>query len=151
VIEKRIITIIQPNKQLKRMPSVDIDASQWQKLTQSREKQTTVITPLGMMMLEIQGELELPKDFASLARRDSPNEGRFSEQDGETLIRFGSLQIDGERATLFVGKKQRLLGKVTKLDVPMGIMHFNSKDNKVELVDVMKYKVIFKDRPLPIM
>ncbi|QHS73827.1 Ctf8p [Saccharomyces paradoxus] len=133
------------------MPSVDIDATQWQKLTQSREKQATVITPLGMMVLEIQGELKLPKDFASLAKKDSQHDGRFSEQGGQTIIRFGSLQIDGERATLFVGKKQRLLGKVTKLDVPMGIMHFNSKDNKVELVDVMKYKITFKDRPLPIM
>ncbi|EJS43364.1 ctf8p [Saccharomyces arboricola H-6] len=133
------------------MPSVKIDATQWQKLTQSQNKQTTVITPLGVTMLEIQGDLELPKDFASLAKKDSKHDGRFSEQDGQTIIRFGSLQIDGERATLFVGKKQRLLGQVTKLDLPMGIMHFNSRDNKVELVDVMKYKIIFKDRPLPIM
>ncbi|CAI4039564.1 hypothetical protein SMKI_08G2320 [Saccharomyces mikatae IFO 1815] len=133
------------------MPSVNIDTTQWQKLTQSREKQATVITPLGITMLEIQGELELPSDFISLAKEDSQHDGRFSVQDGQTIIRFGSLQIDGERATLFVGKKQRLLGKVTKLDVPVGIMHFSSKDNKVELVDVMKYKIIFKDRPLPIM
>lgn len=128
-----------------------IDTTQWQKLTQSPGKQVSVITPLGMTMLEIQGELELPKDFASLAKDDSSHDGRFSVQGGQTIVRFGSLQIDGERATLFVGKKQRLLGKVTKLDVPMGVMHFNSRDNKVELVDIMKYKIIFKDRPLPIM
>ncbi|CAI4064149.1 hypothetical protein SKDZ_08G2360 [Saccharomyces kudriavzevii ZP591] len=133
------------------MPSVRIDTTQWQKLTQSPGKQVSVITPLGMTMLEIQGELELPKDFASLAKDDSSHDGRFSVQGGQTIVRFGSLQIDGERATLFVGKKQRLLGKVTKLDVPMGVMHFNSRDNKVELVDIMKYKIIFKDRPLPIM
>lgn len=133
------------------MPSVKIGTAQWQKLTQSQEKQTTVITPLGITMLEIQGDLELPKDFTSLAQGDSQHEGRFSEQDGQNIIRFGLLQLDGERATLFVGKKQRLLGKVTKLDVPVGIMHFNSSDNKVELVDVVKYKIIFKDRPLPIM
>ncbi|KOG99249.1 Ctf8p [Saccharomyces eubayanus] len=133
------------------MPSVKIGTAQWQKLTQSQEKQTTVITPLGMTMLEIQGDLELPKDFSSLAQGDSHHEARFSKQDGKNVIRFGLLQLDGERATLFVGKKQRLLGKVTKLDVPVGIMHFNSSDNKVELVDVVKYKIIFKDRPLPIM
>ncbi|CAI4053637.1 hypothetical protein SUVZ_15G3470 [Saccharomyces uvarum] len=133
------------------MPSVKIGTAQWQKLTQSQEKQTTVITPLGITMLEIQGDLELPKDFTALTQGDSHHEGRFSEQDGQNIIRFGLLQLDGEKATLFVGKKQRLLGKVTKLDVPVGIMHFSSSDNKVELVDVVKYKIIFKDRPLPIM
>ncbi|CAL9728286.1 chromosome transmission fidelity protein 8 [Monosporozyma unispora] len=101
-----------------------------------------IMTPLGRTIIEIQGDLELPTD----------------EDDKDAEVRFGLLDIEENhndpimsRVTLYVGKKQRLLGKVVALEVPLGLLNFTKNDNKVTLEDVIRYKILFQDRPLPIM
>lgn len=101
-----------------------------------------IMTPLGRTIIEIQGDLELPTD----------------EDDKDAEVRFGLLDIEENhndpimsRVTLYVGKKQRLLGKVVSLEVPLGLLNFTKNDNKVTLEDVIRYKILFQDRPLPIM
>lgn len=127
------------------MPSVRISTTQLRSLLQSNEHQATIITPLGNMMLEIQGDLEIP-----LAAHDDE---RFKKHHGADIVRFGLLSINEEKktATLFVGKKQRLLGSLVKLDTPLGLLKFDRESGAVEMQDIFNYKIIFKNRPLPIM
>ncbi|CAL9736918.1 chromosome transmission fidelity protein 8 [Monosporozyma servazzii] len=110
------------------------------------DKQPLVIlTSLGRTIVEIQGDLKLPIN-------NSPEDHPDAE------LRFGLLDIEENhddpvmsRVTLYVGQKQRLLGKVVSLDVPLGLLNFNKGDNKVTLQDIIRYKILFQDRPLPIM
>lgn len=100
---------------------------------------------MGNMMLEIQGDLEIP----STAHDDE----RFSKYEDADIVKFGLLHVNPENktATLFIGKKQRLIGSLVKLDTPLGLLKFNHDSGTVEMQDVFHYKVIFKNRPLPIM
>lgn len=127
------------------MPSVDVSSCQLQALLASDRQQTTVATPLGNMMLEIQGDLEIPSE--------RQQDDRFSTNGGVDLLRFGLLHINpiNSSATLFVGRKQRLLGSLVKLDTPLGMLKFDNESGTVEMQDIFYYKVIFKSRPLPIM
>ncbi|CAR26381.1 ZYRO0B08382p [Zygosaccharomyces rouxii] len=127
------------------MPSVNVSKRQLQALLQSDQLQTSVSTPLGNMMLEIQGDLEAPQQW-----HEDP---RFSMDGEHPLVRWGLLHIDTSRnnATLFVGRKQRLLGSLVKLDTPLGLIKFNQQDGTVDMQDIFYYKVLFKSRPLPIM
>lgn len=127
------------------MPSINVSKRQLQTLLQSDQHQTSVSTPLGNMMLEIQGDLELPRQWSE--------DQRFTTIDKEQLVRWGLLHIDSSRnnAILFVGRKQRLLGSLVKLDTPLGLIKFNQQDGIVEMQDIFYYKVLFKSRPLPIM
>ncbi|KAL3229157.1 Chromosome transmission fidelity protein 8 [Nakaseomyces bracarensis] len=109
------------------------------------EQERTIETPLGRMIVEIQGSLELPSDI------DSSSE-LYKSVDGHDTVQFGNLTLeDNNKAILFVGKKQRLLGKVVKLNPPVGLLKFNDNGQNVELLDIIEYKVLFSDRPLPIM
>lgn len=127
------------------MPSVNVSKRQVQMLLQSDQHQTSVSTPLGNMMLEIQGDLEIPHQWHE--------DQRFSTKNGNELVRWGLLHLDTSRnnATLFIGRKQRLLGSLIKLDTPLGLIKFNQQDGTVEMQDIFYYKVLFKSRPLPIM
>ncbi|CCD24642.1 Ctf8p NDAI_0D03280 [Naumovozyma dairenensis CBS 421] len=134
------------------MPAVEITTSHLQTLlheTQDGARQITIPTPLGHTMLEIQGDLEMPKTVPT----DAPDSRYSKYNDGEIdIVRFGLLNLDQEKklATLFIGTKQRLLGKIVKLDTPLGLLKFDNSSKKVQLVDVINYKIIFSDRPLPI-
>lgn len=113
------------------------------------ERSVGVHTQLGNTMLEIQGDLDIP---ATPPEKEDEFK-RFSTQEGENIVRFGLLSIsdDQKLATLFVGRKQRLLGQVQKLETPLGLLKFNKEQGTVEMQDIFQYKIIFKDRPLPIM
>lgn len=109
----------------------------------TEEQPLVVMTPLGNAILEIQGDLELPSSHSE-----------------DESVRFGLLDIQENKedpimskVTLFVGKKQRLLGKVVSLETPLGLLHFHAESNqrKVKLEDIIRYKILFQDRPLPIM
>ena len=83
------------------MPSVNVSKRQLQALLQSDQLQTSVSTPLGNMMLEIQGDLEVPRQWHE--------DQRFTTDGEHQMVRWGLLHIDTARnnATLFVGRKQR--------------------------------------------
>lgn len=130
------------------MPSVPISYDQLCLLQRGErvpDQESTIETPLGKMIVEIQGTLELPSEI-------SKDNELYRSIDGYDTVHFGNLSIESkEKAILFVGKKQRLLGKVVKLNPPLGLLKFNDNGSNVELLDVIEYKVIFSDRPLPIM
>ncbi|SMN19135.1 similar to Saccharomyces cerevisiae YHR191C CTF8 Subunit of a complex with Ctf18p that shares some subunits with Replication Factor C and is required for sister chromatid cohesion [Maudiozyma saulgeensis] len=136
------------------MPSTTISVEQITQLLDPEQKKTTVPTAFGNMILEIQGDLDIP-DIEPTAEEitNSNTEVQFNTYKGENIIRFGLLNIseDKKHATLYIGKKQRLLGTVVELETPLGLLKFNSQDGQVDLCDIIQYKVLFKDRPLPIM
>lgn len=133
------------------MPSASISINQLANVFASRgEAPVTISTQVGNIMIEIQGDLQHPTERAEA---ETDTEQRFIEQDGKDLVRFGILSYDFEskNATLFIGKKQRLLGKIVKLETPLALLHFKKSDGTVSLDDLIHYKIIFKSRPLPIM
>lgn len=129
------------------MPAAEISVSKLKALFQN-DGTVAVVTPLGNTLLEIQGELEFPSEPPQAHEDD-----KFTRYHDEDIVRFGLLSLDKEskKATMFVGDKQRLLGTVVKLDTPLGLLHFDHDLGTVDLQDIIRYKIIFKDRPLPIM
>ncbi|CAR23044.1 Ctf8p [Lachancea thermotolerans CBS 6340] len=129
------------------MPAVEISVSKLGSLFQEEGK-ISVYTRLGNTLLEIQGELEHPLEVPQ-----GNTNGKFTKYRGEDIVRFGLLSVDEDqkRATLFVGEKQRLLGTIVKLETPLGLLKFDHESVSVELQDIIRYKIIFKDRPLPVM
>lgn len=114
---------------------------------------TVLTTALGNTIIEIQGELILPDEKP--VGLTPEQEEKYSQLDGITwAVEFGKLELDGKKATLYIGTSQRLLGQVKTLDPPLGLMRFpqsDGTDEDIELVDVLKHKIIFTGRPLPIM
>ncbi|KAH3900048.1 Ctf8p SCDLUD_004366 [Saccharomycodes ludwigii] len=105
---------------------------------------------LGCILIEIQGDLEIDLH-------------QFKE-DPDRTMQFGKLEIlDDNHVVLFIGKKQRLLGHISKLDPPVALLKFsnsteainnsinNNKQSNVEILRIIKNKMVFRDRPLPIM
>lgn len=129
------------------MPSAEIIKSQLISFDTLNSNQIQVVTPLGITLLEIQGDLQMPKE--------PPTEDigqKFNKDKGYDILRFGllSLNIEEQKAILFIGEKQKLLGALIKLETPLGVLKFNKNLQTVELQDIIRYKVIFKDRPLPV-
>lgn len=133
---------------------------------------TIISTNNGLAIIEIQGDLSLPKEIP--ATMTEKEQQLFSEIDIPTLfksihmdneetrtdkadiVKFGRLEIDDnmKKATLFISTTQRLLGSIEKIDPPLGLLkidHVDKKADKCEIVDVLSKKIIFKQRPLPIM
>lgn len=133
------------------MPSTTISTNQVTQLLDPERKQTTVTTPFGSTILEIQGDLEISHMGPDSSHPDP--EHRFNTFQDEGIVRFGLLNVseDMKHATLYIGKKQRLLGSVVELETPLGLLKFNEEDGTVNLCDILHYKILFKDRPLPIM
>lgn len=127
-----------------------------------------VSTPLGLSILEIQGELNLPSRIPD----DKDNCDVAYLQNFVTVdeiyeaVKFGRLVIEGEssaKATLFIGSSQRLLGKIVDLDPPLAVLKIPRKgeltnvsgnqerSDEIDMIDIIRKKIIFQERPLPIM
>lgn len=138
---------------------------------------TVVATPLGLALVEIQGELSIPKETPAglsvseqelFTRVPLPKLYRTAGEESEDVevVRFGRLELDEslQRATLFISTTQRLVGTVEKIDPPLGVLKVVHADTVAEraqtegtsgkvceMIDVVGTKIIFKHRPLPIM
>ena len=111
--------------------------------TSDNDGPLTIMTALGRTIIEIQGDLEISTNM---------------EGSQDQSVRFGLLDIEENikdpvlsKVTLYVGQKQRILGKVVSLETPLGLLKFDKINNKVILEDIIRYKILFQDRPLPIM
>lgn len=146
------------------MPSVSIDyseASHALSLSQDASGSPYVIsTPFGLSILEIQGKLILPLSAPESEQDLDPEHAKTFVKVDEVrdAVKFGKLSFDERdptKAVLFVGTSQRLNGTVETLREPLGVLRIkgqkasNTEDAKI--VDIIYKKVIFKQRPLPIM
>jgi chromosome transmission fidelity protein 8 len=132
------------------MPFKEID---YTSAHESLKEPSIITTVLGNAILEIQGELILPDEKP--AGLTPEEDEKYSQLEGsEWAVKFGKLELEDKKATLFIGTTQRLLGEVKKLDPPLAILKFPNvpdTDDPIEMIDVIKYKIIFAGRPLPIM
>lgn len=135
---------------------------------------TIFSTSLGLTLIEIQGDLSLPKSkpeglsekeeslfFKKEIPRLFQSLHELSADNGEVIdvVKFGKLEIDNslKHATLFISTTQRLIGSVEKIDPPLGLLKVDyatdhdGGENQCEMLDIIDTKIIFKQRPLPIM
>ncbi|KAI5964290.1 uncharacterized protein KGF55_002232 [Candida pseudojiufengensis] len=158
------------------MPVATIDCTRVNDLLQDdNENKNIISTKYGSTLLEIQGELNLPshkpKDITKLSKEDQEKMSNFITIDNVyDAIKFGHLEFDSKdetKVTLFIGKSQRLIGNLVKLDIPLGILKIPKKqpdeskmdidfeegeeEENIQMIDIIQAKLIFKQRPLPIM
>lgn len=118
-----------------------------------------VRTPLGLAMIEIQGELSIPHDIplgyenSGLFQTFDIPENLSSEERSMPCVKIGRLDFEGDKVTMFVSTTQRLIGKIVKLDPPLGLLKLaaDADGQQCQIVDIISAKIIFSSRPLPIM
>jgi chromosome transmission fidelity protein 8 len=132
-------------------------------------------TPTGLALLEIQGTINLPSHDTHNSISDSNLDGNGAAQ--ETSI--GRLvfpdyhpetQDPGstawmKRVYLYVGKHQRLTGEVKKLPKAIAVMRKRTTDGQdtmtnprpvedkteeLEIMEIVKWKILFSQRPEPV-
>lgn len=117
-------------------------------------------TPSGLALIEIQGTINTTNHAGSLksdaAKPPSINLGRLAFPEG-----ISTNEARGPKVTLFIGKHQKLAGEIRKLPKPLAIirksqeqsMELNGKTNngsELKIIEVVKYKIVFSQRPEPI-
>lgn len=160
------------------MPVLDIDVSPAVRslsTTLSSSSSSLLTTPRGLLLVEIQGDLSLPtvsNESPLFGETSIPNvleklhvdaNGVDSSTIDNTItsndttnttletVKIGKLEIDSNsnKATLYISTSQRLLGTIETLDPPLALL--KTTDSAAELSDVITQRIIFKQRPLPIM
>ncbi|KAI0124815.1 chromosome transmission fidelity protein 8 [Xylariales sp. AK1849] len=123
-------------------------------------------TPSGLALLELQGTINLPST-------DTEAEGKSPEIPIGRIV-FPDLKSDAldpsstswmKRVHMYVGQHQRLTGEVKKLPKALAVMRKRSgaeddavmtdasSDDKIEhleIVEIIKYKLVFSQRPEPV-
>lgn len=163
------------------MPVLDIDVSPAVRslsTTLSSSSSSLLTTPRGLLLVEIQGDLSLPtvsNESPLFGETSIPNvleklhvdangvdsstidiNNNITSNDTNTnttleTVKIGKLEIDSNsnKATLYISTSQRLLGTIETLDPPLALL--KTTDSAAELSDVITQRIIFKQRPLPIM
>ncbi|KAK4212210.1 chromosome transmission fidelity protein [Rhypophila decipiens] len=128
-------------------------------------------TPSGLAVLELQGAFNIPDDTAP----DSSDQEKTGGQKTELgTISFPDYNPENgssdtawmKKVYLFIGKHQRLAGEVKKLNSPLGIIRRRRSkgkddeeivkeidgedDNDLEIVELVRYKIVFAQRPEPV-
>ena len=127
-------------------------------------------TPSGLAILEIQGTLNVPSYAPSEECRAN---GTLAADSGHTDIGrlvfplYSSSQacIDPswtKKVYLYVGKHQRLTGEVQRLPKALAVVRRRADqpatqcqstvgmDEELEIVEIIKHKIIFSQRPEPV-
>lgn len=116
-------------------------------------------TPSGLALLELQGVINLPRNAEGEPLADF-NFGRVDFPDYEPdAIGSGWMK----RVHLYIGQHQRLTGEVKKLPKAMAIVRrrenqikegsggtYEEKGENLEVVEIVKYKLMFSGRPEPV-
>ncbi|KAI1173054.1 putative sister chromatid cohesion protein Ctf8 [Nemania sp. FL0916] len=124
-------------------------------------------TPSGLAILELQGTINLPQLDANGSEIDGHELqiGRISFPDFNPEAQDATSTAWMKRVHLYVGQHQRLTGEMRKLpramavirkrpisgqDVEMSDGSPDSIKEDVELVEIVKYKLLFSHRPEPV-
>lgn len=127
-------------------------------------------TPSGLALLELQGTINLPTAEGAAADGGSQQQqpvsiGRLDFPD----YRPDSITFDPastawmRRVYMYVGQHQRLTGEVKKLPRAVGVVRRrqqaggvdgggggDDRAEELEVVEVVKYKIVFSSRPEPV-
>ncbi|KAK1139326.1 hypothetical protein N8T08_001097 [Aspergillus melleus] len=125
-------------------------------------------TPSGLAILELQGTINVPsqdgqEDASDPAGADSdasdPNTPAFETPIGKLMFPDYSPQTTSpddtkwmKRVYLYVGRYQRMTGEVKKLPQPLAVVQKrpNTDSDELEIVEIVKFKLLFKNRPEPV-
>ncbi|RVX66098.1 hypothetical protein B0A52_10032 [Exophiala mesophila] len=151
------------------MPSIDLCLDGRDPGTDSISSNSlpfTLQTPSGLAIVEIQGTVHTPM---SIAQTDTGSPQATSNTPIGRLefpLYENGDQSEGKwmkRVYLYVGKHQRLTGEVKKLPKPLGVLRkrpanavtgsnqvADESNGDLDLVDVIKYKLLFSGRPEPV-
>ncbi|KAH6682850.1 chromosome transmission fidelity protein 8 [Halenospora varia] len=130
-------------------------------------------TPSGLALLELQGTINLPvQDEMSDGDGDGENGaketaiGRLIFQDYDPQDSSSTAWM--KRVYMYVGKHQRLTGEVKKLPKAIAVIRkrmeglsqndtsvtasveTNEQSEELEIVEIVKYKILFSLRPEPV-
>ncbi|KAI1083977.1 hypothetical protein F5B20DRAFT_576916 [Whalleya microplaca] len=123
-------------------------------------------TPSGLAILELQGTINLPQIIES--NDGDPQEisvGRITFPDYHPDTQDPSSTSWMKRVQLYVGQHQRLTGEVKKLPKAIAIIRKQAKSGEdvamadstsepvtenLEVVEIVKYKLVFSQRPEPV-
>ncbi|KAL8992932.1 MAG: hypothetical protein Q9188_007462 [Gyalolechia gomerana] len=120
-------------------------------------------TPSGLAILELQGTIKMPSADATLAGESVSSAsatvvGRvvFPEYRADDPAESTSWM---KRVHLYIGPHQRLTGEVKKLTTPLAVIRRKSnlgygpsfgETEELEIMEIIKYKMIFSSRPEPV-
>lgn len=126
-------------------------------------------TPSGLAILELQGTLHFPSDSSNAD--DGPSSKR-AKLDRPRLTEVGKLLFPlhdaanpddkswMKRVYLYVGRNQRMTGEVKPLAKPLAVIRRRNTEavvekgagetEELEIVEVVKYKIVFASRPEPV-
>ncbi len=134
-------------------------------------------TPSGLALLEMQGDINLPAQDDEDAISSESQDGVKSQETPIGRLVFPGYDPEDEanktwmeRVYLYVGKHQRLTGEVKKLPKAIVIIrkrrdevvgqgdgdgdameeNGEGKVEQLEIVDIVKYKILFSLRPEPV-
>ncbi|KAL4941239.1 hypothetical protein BDV06DRAFT_212837 [Aspergillus oleicola] len=133
---------------------------------------TLLQTPSGLALLELQGTINLPEQTKSQGPTETgdlnPSQAAtattYETPVGKLLFPDYSAQngkddtVWMKRVYLYVGRYQRMTGEVKKLPKPLAIIQRRQDEDgarkeeteELEIVEVVKYKLVFKNRPEPV-
>jgi hypothetical protein len=127
-------------------------------------------TPSGLAILELQGTINLPSldDQGAVPRPADAKDPdaaitAFETPIGKLMFPDYSPQTTSpddtkwmKRVYLYVGRYQRMTGEVKKLAQPLALVQKrkkhreNGEGEELEIVEIIKYKLLFKNRPEPV-
>ncbi|EEA20202.1 hypothetical protein TMatcc_000186 [Talaromyces marneffei ATCC 18224] len=132
-------------------------------------------TPSGLAILELQGTINFPATTDDDDDSDMNTHEEFQAEGAKTKIietELGKIMfpdysdlIDPEstkwmkRVYLYAGRYQRMTGEVKKLAKPLAVIqrrerstteNGNGEQDELEIVEIIKYKIIFASRPEPV-
>ncbi|KAJ5670005.1 uncharacterized protein N7477_005368 [Penicillium maclennaniae] len=116
-------------------------------------------TPSGLALLELQGTINLPEHEPDTSPDGSPNLNAPSVETPIGKIMFPDYSLLNpddtkwmKRVYLYVGRYQRMTGEVKKLPRPIAVLQkrAGSEMEELEIVEVVRYKIFFKNRPEPV-
>jgi len=110
-------------------------------------------TPAGLALLELQGTINVPHSDASspsipIGRLDFPSYNPDALDPSSTAWM--------KQVYLYVGQHQRLTGEVKKLPKPLAVVRRRGEGGEdevaeeLEVADIVKYKLVFSNRPEPV-
>lgn len=119
-------------------------------------------TPAGLALLEMQGTINLPR-----RQDDSDNSSTLDQQTSIGRLVFPGYSTDESLNTwtktvhMYVGHHQRLTGEVKKLPKAIAILRkapdpgcdgkeTEGKPDSLEIVEIVKFKLLFSQRPEPV-
>lgn len=118
-------------------------------------------TPSGLALLELQGTINLPAQTDP--EDDSAPPSSLPEGIDVGRLEFPDYDPGAEgsawmqRVHLYVGQHQRLTGEVKKLPRPLAVVRKrgggemqNDGTEDLEVAEVVKYKILFSNRPEPV-